>query len=191
MTLSNPRRAPPSPSPPRPLRVLFATATLALAASLSPTAMAAPGGMMGGGPGGHGDHRGHGGHGGQDMAPQRLERMLDVVNATSEQRTQIKALANTLRTDMKAMHELGKRLHDQNRALFTQPTVDARAAEVLRQQMQARHEQASKRMLQFKLDMSRILTPDQRKQFADRMDKRKSMMERHRSEREALDQPKT
>jgi len=188
MTLSNPHRAPPSPSPPRPLRVLFATATLALAASLSPTAMAAPGGMMGGGPGGHGDHRGHGG---QDLAPQRLERMLDVVNATPEQRTQIKALANTLRTDMKAMHELGKRLHDQNRALFTQPTVDARAAEVLRQQMQARHEQASKRMLQFKLDMSRILTPDQRKQFADRMDKRKSMMERHRSEREALDQPKT
>jgi len=182
MTLSNSRRARRSL---RPLRLLFATATVALAASFSQTALAAPGGMMGGAQGGHGEHRGH------EMAPQRLERMLDVVNATPEQRTQIKALANTLRTDMKAMHELGKRLHDQNRALFTQPTVDARAAEVLRQQMQARHEQASKRMLQFKLDMSRILTPDQRKQFADRMDKRKSMTERHRSEREALDKPKT
>ena len=72
-------------------------------------------------------------------------------------------------------------------ALFTQPTVDARAAEALRQQMLAQHDQASQRMLQTMLDVSRVLTPEQRKTLSDRMQQRRSMMERHRHERQSLD----
>jgi Spy/CpxP family protein refolding chaperone len=74
-------------------------------------------------------------------------------------------------------------------ALFTQPTVDARAVETLRQQMLAQHDQASKRMLQTMLDVSRVLTPEQRKTLADRMAQRRSMMDRHRTERDTLDKP--
>ena len=70
-------------------------------------------------------------------------------------------------------------------ALFAQPTVDARAAETLRQQMLAQHDQVSKRALQAMLDVSRVLTAEQRKALADRMAQRKAMMERHRAEREA------
>jgi Spy/CpxP family protein refolding chaperone len=71
-------------------------------------------------------------------------------------------------------------------ALFTQPTVDARAVEALRQQLLANHEQVSRRMTQAMLDASRVLSPEQRKQMAERMDQRRSMMQRHRAERDSL-----
>jgi Spy/CpxP family protein refolding chaperone len=55
--------------------------------------------------------------------------------------------------------------------------------------MLAQHDQASKRKMQVMLDVSRVLTPEQRKTLADRMAKRRAMMERHHSERQALDRP--
>jgi len=162
------------------LRLLLATATLAFAGGLVQTAHAMP---FGGG--------GHGGHGGPGMGmlgggPQ-VERMLDGVNASAEQKAQIKQIMSAAMTDLRAQREAGRALRDQAAQLFTQPTVDARAAEALRQQMLAQHEQASKRMLQAMLDVSRVLTPEQRKQIADRMAQRRGMMERHRHERESLD----
>jgi periplasmic protein CpxP/Spy len=83
--------------------------------------------------------------------------------------------------------EAGRKLHEQGQALWAQPTVDARAAETLRQQMLAQHDQASKRGMQLMLDVSRVLTPEQRKQIAERLQQRRSMMERHRGERESLE----
>ena len=155
-------------------RLLLATLTLAVAAGVSQTAMANPFG-------------GHDGHHSMMGGPHRVERMLDGVNATPEQRAQIKQIMQAAHTDMKAQHEAGRKLREQSQALFAQPTVDARAAEALRQQMLAQHDQASKRKLQVMLDVSRVLTPDQRKTLADRMEKRRSMMERHRSERESME----
>lgn len=179
---------------PYPMRLLAATFAVALAATFAQTAIAQPMGGPGGpgGPGHHGmaGHRGGGGPGmgmmGMEGKPRMMERMLDAVNATPEQRAQIKQISDAARADMQAQHEAGRKLHEQSLALFTQPTVDARAAEALRQQMLAQHDQASKRMLQAKLDVSRVLTPEQRKTLADRMVQRRSMMERHRAERDAL-----
>ena len=71
--------------------------------------------------------------------------------------------------------------------MFAQPNVDARALETLRQQMVAQHDQASKRKLQVMLDVSRVLTPEQRKTMAERLDKRQAMMQRHRSERDSME----
>ena len=72
----------------------------------------------------------------------------------------------------------GRGLHDQMRQLFTQPTVDARAVETLRQQLLAQHDQASKRMMQAMLEGSRVLTPEQRAKMADMAGQRRAMMER-------------
>jgi periplasmic protein CpxP/Spy len=44
----------------------------------------------------------------------------------------------------------------------------------------------SKRMLQAQLDVARVLSPEQRKLMAERMNQHRAMMERHRSERESL-----
>jgi Spy/CpxP family protein refolding chaperone len=174
MTLMNTRTAP------RPaLRLMAATVLLALTAATAQTAQAQPAG----------DHHGprHGmRHGGPDMAmdsPRMVERMLDAVSASAEQRAQVKQLADAARADMKAQHESGRQLREQSAALFAQPTVDARAAEALRQQMLARHDQASKRQLQLMLDISRVLSPEQRKLLADRMVQRRAMMEKQRGEK--------
>ena len=172
-----------------PGRLLVATLTLALAAGLVQTVSAAP--PEGHGPGmrhemmgGHrGDHMGGmGGMGamgamGGMVEGRRLERMLDMVKATPEQRAQIKPILEAARTDMKTIREAGGRLREQGAALFAQPTVDANAVEALRLQMLAQHDQVSKRMSQAMIDVSRVLTPEQRKLMADRMAQRRGMME--------------
>ncbi len=168
----------------RPLAMLAATAAFALVATVAQTAiaqpLAGPGGAMGAGHMAAGHH--DGGDWGMGMgAPRRLERMLDAVNATPEQRTQIKQITQAARAELRAQHEAGRGLREQGAALFAQPTVDARAAEALRQQMLAQHDQVSKRMLQAMLDVSAVLTPEQRKTLAERMAQRRSMMEHHRA----------
>jgi len=159
-----------------PFRLLAATTTIALAALAAQPAAAMPHG----GPDGPGAYGMMGG-------PRMAERMLDAVNATPEQRAQVKQIVEAARTDLRAQHDAGRRQREDAMALFTQPTVDARAAEALRQQMLAQHDQASKRMLQVMLDVSRVLTPEQRKLLGERMAQRRSMMERHRAERSNLD----
>ena len=182
-----------------PMRLLLATLVVALAGSMAQTAIAAPHGGMAG-MGGHEAMagRGHldgmmggpamGGLGGMNQ-PRQMERLLDSVNATAEQRTQIKQITDAARADLKAQHDTGRKLHEQGRALFLQPNVDARAVEALRQQMLAQHDQASKRMTQAMLDVSRVLTPEQRKAMGERMAQHRSMMERHRAERDAAAAP--
>jgi len=170
------------PATSRALGAFVATAIVVVAASLSPSAMAMPGGH--GGMQHAGMHAG-GMHGGGMMgSPKMAERMLDSVNATPEQRMQIRQLMEAAKSDMQAQRESGRTLREQAAKLFAEPNVDARAAETLRQQMLAQHDTASKRMTQLMLDVSRVLTPEQRKQMAERMAQRRTMMERHRQERQ-------
>jgi Spy/CpxP family protein refolding chaperone len=61
--------------------------------------------------------------------------------------------------------------------IFTAPTVDAAAAESVRQQMLTQHDTASRRVLQAMLDISRVLTPEQRAKLAERMNERHKRME--------------
>jgi periplasmic protein CpxP/Spy len=132
-----------------------------------------------------------GGHGGPGMgmmfSGHGLDRMLDSVNASAEQRTQIKAIAERTTVDMKAQRDAGKGTREQMMKLFAQPTVDANAAEALRAQMLQQHDQSSRRMMQAMLEVSRVLTPEQRKQLADRTAQRGAMMERHMNERRSLE----
>ena len=183
-------------------RLLAVSFAVAMTAGLSQNAIAAsntggpaggpPHGMMAGDMHGMGGMHGKGGmHGMQGMGEGRYaDRMLDAVNATPEQRAQVKQIMDAARTDMQTQHAAGRTLHEQQRALFAQPTVDARAVETLRQQMLAQHDQVSKRMTQAMLDTSRVLTPEQRKMLSDRMAQRRGMMERHRTERATLEKGK-
>ncbi len=77
---------------------------------------------------------------------------------------------------MKAQRDAGRGLHEKSMQLFTAPVVDAAAAESLRQQMSAQHDEASKRMLQVMLDVSKVLTPEQRAKLGERMKERQAIM---------------
>ncbi len=152
---------------------LLATITIAVAgaAAVVPLAVQA----MPGGPGMMGGE--HGGH----FMGRMLERMLDQVGATEAQRTQIRQIAQLAQADMKAQMEAGRALRDQGLALMSAPTLDAVAAEALRQQMLAHHDQASRRMLQAMLDIGNVLTPEQRVKLAEQMKQHRGMMMQQRS----------
>jgi Spy/CpxP family protein refolding chaperone len=138
-----------SSSPMSTLRRMAAVIALATAGGVSAAPHGAGGLMPLGGPG--------------------MDRMLDQVQATAEQRVQIEQIAKAAQDDLRSQHEAGRTLRAQALQLFAQPTVDANAAEALRQQMLARHDRSSQRAMQAMLEISRVLTPEQRQQLADRL----------------------
>lgn len=155
-----------------PTRLAFVTVVIAATAAFSLAAQAHPAGpppgggampmMMMFGPGPH------------------LERMLDAINASTDQRSQIKAILESARTDQQAQRDSGRMLQADMATLFTQPTVDARAAEVLRQKMLAQTDAATRRGMQAMLDISRVLGVEQRQTLVATMaEQRKAMLERH------------
>jgi periplasmic protein CpxP/Spy len=115
------------------------------------------------------------GNGGPFMG-RMLDHMLDDVDASAAQREQIKQITDLAQADMKAQHAAGRALRDQALALLTAPTLDATAAEALRQQMLAQHDQASRRMMQAMLDVGNVLTPAQRAKLAEKMKRHRGMM---------------
>lgn len=135
----------------------------------------------------HGMHGDHGG--GMPFSGRHLQRLLDEAQATDAQRTQIRQIADKAQADVKALHEQGRTLHEQGLALWAQPKLDAAAAEKLRQQMLAQHDQISKRMLQAMLDVGNVLTPEQRAKVAQQLQKHHEDMQRRMDEHRAKRQP--
>lgn len=175
--------------------VVAVAGTLAVSSWAQPV----PGGPEGGPrPPMHHMHRG--GPGGDFMGPglfmgrpehvdRAVDRMLKGLNATDAQRTQIQQIARAAAADLHAQREAARGQDDQARALFTAPVVDARAVETLRQQRMARHDQASKRVTQALLEVSAVLSPEQRATLAKRFDERRQRMKDHQQRRGAASAP--
>jgi periplasmic protein CpxP/Spy len=163
-------------------------AALALGVTALPT-LAQPDGAPGayrGKPGPHVMHGMQGHHammGMPGMGPMFSPRLLDSVGATDDQKAQLRQIMDSARADVRALHDSAADQRAQARSLFAQPNVDARAAEALRQQMLARHDQASRRMMQAALDASRVLTPDQRQQMATLAEERRQRQMAQREQR--------
>ena len=155
----------------------------AAAVAVSAEAQERPPGMGGGG--GHGMMFG----GPPEHLGRRIDHMLDGLNATDAQRAQIKQIAMAAATDLRAQREAGKGLRERGMQIFAAPNVDAGAAESVRAQMQAQHDQASRRTLQAMLDMSKVLTPEQRVKLGERL-KQRSAMKQERMDRMQRERPK-
>lgn len=168
-----------------PLRAAVAASLLLLGGGLAVTASA----HQGEGPGRHGQggmHAMHAGMMGPGMGPGMGARALDAVGATDEQKAQIRQIMDGARNDLQGQREAGRALREQMRALLAAPTVDANAVEALRQQQQAHREQASRRMTQALVEVSRVLTPEQRQAMAEhsrQREQRMQQMQRQRGER--------
>ncbi len=161
----------------RGMKWMLSGMVIAVAATFALSAWAQPAGH---GPGMHGMGAMEGP--GMMMGGRGIDHMLDGLNASDAQRTQIRQIFKAAADDLRGQREQRRALHERGLQIFGAPTVDATAAEQLRQQMQALHEQASKRMLQAMLDASKVLTPEQRAKLAERMKQRGEMM-RERMER--------
>lgn len=98
-----------------------------------------------------------------------VDRLLEGVNATETQRAQIKEIATAAAGDLRAQRDTDRGLREQALELFTAASVDASAADALRQRMSAQHDQTSKRALQAMLDIAKVLTPEQRARLGERL----------------------
>jgi Spy/CpxP family protein refolding chaperone len=128
----------------------------------------------------HGSMGEHGGfgpgmfHGSPERIERGVDRMLDGLKATDAQRTQVKQIAVAAAADLRAQRDAGRDLRERQLQLFTAPVVDANASEQLRQQMLAQHDQMTRRVSQAMLDVSRVLSPEQRATLVQRLKDRAS-----------------
>ena len=171
----------------RSLRWWLAGVVLAVSGTLAVSAWAQPV------PGGHGHAHGmdHGMMfgGSPEHVARMVDHMLDGLNATDAQRSQVKQIAQAAAADLKAQHDATRALHERSMQIFTAPTVDAAAAESVRQQLLTQHDAASRRILQATLDISRVLTPEQRAKIGERMKLRHEAM-KERMQRMEREHPK-
>jgi protein CpxP len=172
-TTETPQPQPPAPTADNPRRRFFrraaiATVIAALATGIGLTAFAY-------GHGGGGWHRG--GFMGAHLDPAKrdahLDRMLKhlyvEVDATDAQKQQLGPIVKAAARDLLPMRDRMRDARLQAVALLSQPSVDRAALEALRANQLQLAEQASKRFTQALADVADVLTPEQRKQLAERM----------------------
>jgi len=125
------------------------------------------------------------------------DRMLDAAGVSADQKAKLRAIFKSAGDDLRGQRDAGRDMQSQMLALMTAPTVDAAAAEALRQKQMAGQESASKRMLQAMLDAQAVLTPEQRGKLAERIDERRQHMDQRRErmqqhhDRRPADAPKS
>ena len=154
------------PAAQRGVRVVLLSMLVAVSATVAMSAWAQPMGQ------GHGHGGGMVFGGSPERVARGVDHLLDGLNATDAQRTQIKQIAQAAATDLAAQRQSTRALRDKGRDIFAAPVVDAAAAESVRQQLVVKHDESSRRTLQALLDVSRVLTPEQRAKMAERMKQR-------------------
>ena len=115
-------------------------------------------------------------HGAPGHAAERVDRLLDGLDIGAAERNRIRQIVQAAAADIAGERDAGRALRQQAMQAFTAPVVDAAAAEQLRQQMIAQHDRISRRRLQALLEISALLTPEQRIAVAQRMERRGAAM---------------
>lgn len=113
---------------------------------------------------------GAGGHGGMHaMGMAHVDRMLDNIGASGDQKSRIRTI---LQAGFQPMGRLHAGMHDTHaslHALLAAPTIDRAALERLRAGEIAQLDQASRTMVQALADAAEVLRPDQRVKLAGMM----------------------
>jgi periplasmic protein CpxP/Spy len=108
----------------------------------------------------------------------RMHKILDKVGATDAQKAQIKTIWEGLRPQLKTLRQQHAGLRQQITQAMTAQTIDPAAIEKLRQQSVSVMDKVSSIMTQGFVQTAQVLTPEQRKQAAEEIEKAR---ESHRS----------
>ncbi len=133
---------------------------------------------------GGGHHGGH--HGGPAMMGKHLDKMLDQIDATPEQRAQITAIKDRLVASHEARMQGDRQQHKQEMVEFWRQNnpnpaeIRARIDEKFEQRKAAAYEMADAM-----IEVHRILTPEQRAEVAQMMEKKFEKKEMRRGEKRA------
>ena len=119
-------------------------------------------------------------HSGKSWNGERFERfvewkiddMLDEVDATDDQRTQVRAIATAAIADMGEFHEFKREGRQALVEALTKETVDREALETLRLRKLETADRASQRLLTALADAADVLTPAQRAELAEEWESR-------------------
>lgn len=107
---------------------------------------------------------------------ERLERLLDEVDATDEQEARIRAIAAQAFDDIEPYRTQRETVRKRAQEILTQATVDRSALEALRAEQVQNFEAVSRRFTQALADVADVLTAEQRTELAKHLSKRR----RHR-----------
>lgn len=164
---------PPAPSAGTPRRRFFRRAALITAVAVLATGIGLKAFAYGHGFGGW--HRG--GLMGAHLDPAKLDEHLDrmlkhlyvEVDATDAQKQRLGPIVKAATRDLLPMRDQMRDARRQAVTLLSQPNIDRVALESLRASQLQLAEQASKHVTQALADVADVLTPEQRKQLAERM----------------------
>jgi Spy/CpxP family protein refolding chaperone len=112
------------------------------------------------------------------FAGKRIERMLDDVKASDAQKEKASAIVKASLEQGAPLAEKMRDNHIQMRKLMAAPTLDKAAIEAMRAEQIKLADEASKRMTSTMLAVADVLTPEQRAQLAEKMEKRRGWMHR-------------
>lgn len=176
--------APDTSSAPQPRRGrLRRFAMVAAVAGVAGLAGVAAGNAFGGpGFGGHGFMKhgmmGHGFFGGGDLEhiTERADRMVRhlavELDASDEQRDRLRAVVRQAVGDLAPLREQSAKAREKARDLLSEATVDRAAIETFRAEQVALADAFSKRVAQAIGDAADVLTPEQRRNIAEHLDRR-------------------
>jgi len=131
-----------------------------------------------GGPGGW--HRGGGGFMGGAMDPAKMDERIErrvkhfavEVDATPAQTAKLTEIAKAAAKDLRPLREKVRDARKRGMDLLSAPTIDRAAIERLRAEQIQAADSASRRVSQALADTAEVLTHEQRKKFAERMQRR-------------------
>jgi len=107
---------------------------------------------------------------------EHLDRMLKhlyvEIDATDEQKQKLEPIVKQAAKDLLPLRDKARAARKQAVELLTADTIDRNAIEALRAEHLQLAEQASKRLTQALSDVAEVLTPAQRKQIAERIERR-------------------
>jgi len=164
---------PPTPSAGTPRRRFFRRAAVITAVAVLATGIGLKAFAFGHGFGGW--HRG--GLMGASLDPAKLDERLDrmlkhlyvEVDATDTQKQRLGPIVKAATRDLLPMCDQMRDARRQAVTLLSQPSIDRTALESLRASQLQLAEQASKRFTSALADVADVLTPEQRKQLAERV----------------------
>lgn len=117
-------------------------------------------------------------HGSMDAAEMtehlqvHVQHVLDEVDATPEQKAQVKDIVAAATRDLEALHQQHGGVHRELHEIFTAPTIDRAKLEAVRAEHMQALDAASKRCATALADAAEVLTPEQRKSLGEKMAKR-------------------
>jgi Spy/CpxP family protein refolding chaperone len=122
----------------------------------------------------------HGNRGGGPIDPARLDEHLErklkhlyvEIDATEAQRQKLEPIIKQAAKELMPLREKVRDARRQGMALLTAPSIDRGAIEQLRVEQITAADDASKRFVRALADVADVLTPEQRKTVAARMEHR-------------------